>query len=220
MVKAMTTLATDLGLLYKARATRVDIVAVPELGCVAVDGTRDPEGGAFAAAIQALYTTSYGAHFLVKRRDGTAPRVMSLEAQWWVDDPAQQGLVQAVAAGEASMADTDRDGWHWRAMIIQPEPIDAAVVAEALEQARTKKALPALDQVRYLRWCEGLSAQLLHVGPYAAEAPTIARLHAGIAAAGYRPRGRHHEIYLGDPRRCAPERLRTILRQPVEPVPA
>jgi hypothetical protein len=78
--------------------------------------------------------------------------------------------------------------------------------------------LARLTRLRYERWTEGLSAQVLHVGPYASEGPTIIRLHQGITAAGYRPRGKHHEIYLGDPRRSAPERLRTILRQPIEPV--
>jgi hypothetical protein len=118
------------------------------------------------------------------------------------------------------MADSDRDRWHWRAMIVQPSPIDAAVIASAVEDARAKKDLPALDQLRYERWEEGRCAQVLHIGPYADENPSIVRLHEGITAAGYRPRGRHHEIYLGDPRRSAPEKLRTILRHPVEPLPA
>ena len=80
-----------------------------------------------------------------------------------------------------------------------------------------KKDLPGLARLEYIRWAEGRCAQLLHIGPYAAEAPSIASLHEAIAEAGYRPRGRHHEIYLGDPRRSAPEKLRTIIRHPVEP---
>jgi len=115
------------------------------------------------------------------------------------------------------MADTDRDRWRWQAMIMQPDPIDADMVATARAQARAKKPVPGLERLRYQRWAEGRCAQLLHVGPYASEEPSIARLHQAIAAAGYRPRGRHHEIYLGDPRRSAPEKLRTILRHPVEP---
>ena len=79
------------------------------------------------------------------------------------------------------------------------------------------KSVPSVDRLRFLRWEEGLCAQVLHTGPYAAEGPSVVRLHKGIAAAGYRPRGHHHEIYLADPRRSAPEKLRTILRQPVEP---
>jgi hypothetical protein len=101
-------------------------------------------------------------------------------------------------------------------MIMQADPIDAVVVAEAVAQARGKD-LPALDRLELRTWEEGRCAQLLHVGPYSEEAPSLTRLHTAIAEAGLRPRGRHHEIYLGDPRRSAPQRLRTILRQPVEP---
>jgi hypothetical protein len=117
------------------------------------------------------------------------------------------------------MAGTDRDRWRWQAMIMQPEPIDAGMVAAALAQARAKKPSPELERLHYQRWAEGRCAQLLHVGPYAREGPSIVRLHQAIAAARYRPRGRHHEIYLGDPRRSAPDKLRTILRHPVEPEP-
>lgn len=201
--------------LLKVRKGAVDIVDVPEFGFVTVTGAGPPGGEEFTAALQALYSVSYGVHFLLKKRDGQAPRVMPLEALWWVDDPDQRDLVTAVALGQATMADTDKDRWLWQAMIMQPEPIDADIVAAALAQARAKKPAPGLDRLSYVRWAEGLSAQLLHVGPYSAEAPSIAALHEAIAAAGYRPRGRHHEIYLGDPRRCAPQRLRTILRHPI-----
>jgi hypothetical protein len=94
---------------------------------------------------------------------------------------------------------------------------DAELIAAATAEAARKKALPGLARLEYIRWAEGRCAQLLHIGPYAAEAPSIAALHEAIAEAGYRPHGRHHEIYLGDPRRSAPEKLRTIIRHPVEP---
>jgi hypothetical protein len=212
----MTSTLTDLGTLYRVRKGAFTILDVPELGYLMIEGAGPPEGGEFAAALQALYSVTYGAHFALKKERGEAPRIMALEAQWWAD-PGQQDFLEAVVAGKATMADTDRAGWHWQAMIIQPEPIDAAVISHAIEEARAKKGLAALDRLRYERWAEGLCGQVLHVGPYAAEGPSIVRLHQGIAAAGYRPRGRHHEIYLGDPRRAAPEKLRTILRQPVDP---
>ena len=205
----------ELRSLYRARRGVVDLVDVPELGYVMVDGTGGPEGTAFGAALQALYTVSYGAHFAVKKGRNAATRVMPLEALWWVDDPEQQDIVAAVALGRATMADTDRESWRWRAMIVQPYPIDADLVAGCVAQARTKKVLPGLELVRYERWAEGRCAQLLHIGSYAAEGPSIVLLHKGIAAAGYQPDGRHHEIYLGDPRRAAPEKLRTLLRQPI-----
>ena len=144
---------------------------------------------------------------------------MPLEAQWWVDDPAEQDVLAAVALGKATMADSDRRRWRWRAMIVQADPIDPVVITRTREDVRVKKDLPARERLRYERWEEGRCAQVLHLGPYADESQSIVRLHERIAAAGYRPRGRHHEIYLGDPRRSAQEKLRTILRHPVEPQP-
>ncbi|MEA5456838.1 GyrI-like domain-containing protein [Sinomonas sp. JGH33] len=199
--------------LYKARVGVVDFVTVPEMTFAVVRGSGDPEGTAFSSAVQALYSVSYTAHFIVKKRSGEVTRVMPLEALWWFD-----GIGQAEGAGAlTNMAGVDRSAWHWQAMIAQPEPVTAEVVEQAIEDCRPKH-LAALDELRCERWAEGQCAQTLHVGPYADEAPTIDRLHAAIAEAGLRPRGAHHEIYLGDPRRSAPEKLRTLLRQPVEPI--
>jgi hypothetical protein len=213
----MTVTAMSADKLYKVGKRAVDFVDVPELAFAVVDGRGAPEDPDFAAAVQALYAVSYGAHFLVKKERGEAPRVMPLEALWWVD-PDERDIVEAVVAGTATLADTDRHRWAWRAMIVQPDPVDEATIDKAVGQARAKKPSPALDRLRFERWTEGRCAQVLHIGPYADEGPSIVRLHEGIAAAGYRPRGRHHEIYLGDPRRSAPDKLRTIVRQPVEPV--
>ena len=213
----MTAIATSYESLLKVRKGAVGIVDVPEFGFVAVTGTGEPGGAEFTEAVQALYSVSYGAHFRLKKLTGQAPRVMPLEGLWWVDDPAQQDIVAAVARGEVTMAGSDRGSWRWQALIMQPDPIDAELIAAATAEAASKKDLPGLARLEYIRWAEGRCAQLLHIGPYAAEAPSIAALHEAIAEAGYRPRGRHHEIYLGDPRRSAPEKLRTIIRHPVEP---
>jgi hypothetical protein len=202
---------------YRARRGAVALVDVPELLLASVDGQGDPGGPAFAAAVKALYGVSYTAHFLLRSRTGDAPRVLPLEGLWWVDDHAASDTFTRVATGEASVDDVDRSLWRWRAFIVQPDPLDQDLLAEAVETAAQKADDPP-PPVEVSRWCEGLSAELLHVGPYAAEAPSIIALHEGIAALGYRPRGRHHEIYLGDPRRSAPEKLRTLLRHPVEPV--
>jgi hypothetical protein len=212
----MTTVISFESLLKAGKGT-VAMVDIPEFAFAMVTGSGPPGGPEFAGALQALYAVSYGAHFLLKKQCGQAPKVMPLEALWWVDDPHQQDIMMAVALGQATVADTDRDRWRWQAMIMQPDPIDADIAAQALTQAYEKKPSPWLERLRYQRWAEGPSAQLLHIGPYAQEGPSIARLHRAIATAGYRPRGRHHEIYLGDPRRSAPEKLRTILRQPIEP---
>jgi hypothetical protein len=201
---------------YRVRKGSVDFLEVPEIGYFAVDGAGAPEGGDFAAAIQALYGVSYAAHFLLKKEFGSAPAVGPLEALWWVEDPEQREAVAAVAAGWATPADTNRDLWQWRAMISQPTAVDADLARRAIAQIRAKRPSPTLDRVHLMRWAEGRCAQLLHIGPYDEEAPSIVRLHCAIAAAGFRPRRRHHEIYLGDPRRAAPDKLRTILRQPIE----
>lgn len=213
----MTTTAQAPDALYRVRKGRIDFVDVPDLGYLIVPGAGAPASTEFSDAVQALYTVSYGAHFLLRKRSGPSTRVMPLEALWWVDDADQLALVKAVAAGETTMATGDMTKWHWQAMIMQPDPIDADLLAEATAEARGKKTLAALNRLRYERWEEGRCAQLLHTGPYSAEGPSIAKLHRAIAEAGYRPRGRHHEIYLGDPRRSAPDRLRTIIRQPVGP---
>jgi hypothetical protein len=212
----MTKTAIDFAASHRVRKGSVDFMDVPELGYVTVEGIGRPGGAEFTAAVQALYTVSYGARFLLKKERGDAPQPMPLEAQWWVDDPVQWDILAAVALGTAVGAGADRSRWGWRVMIVQPEPIDIDIVVQAIERARAK-TLPALRSLRYERWEEGHCAQLLHVGPYSAESPSIVRLHKAIAEAGYRPRGRHHEIYLSDPRRCAPHKLRTILRHPIAP---
>jgi len=160
---------------------------------------------------------SYGAHFTLKRATGTAPRVMALEALWWVDGAEAQSIMERIAMGEGGMEESDRDLWRWRAMIMQLPPIDGAMIEQAIGEAKAKKEIAALDHLRYEHWTEGPSAQIMHIGPYATEQVSIVALHQAIADQGLRPRGRHHEVYLGDPRTSAPERLRTILRQPVEP---
>lgn len=112
------------------------------------------------------------------------------------------------------MNESDRDQWRWRAMIMQLAPTDAAMIEQATTEA--KKDIASLSALRYERWAEGPSAQIMHIGSYATEPESIVALHRAIAEHGSAPRGRHHEIYLGDPRTSAPEKLRTILRQPIQ----
>jgi hypothetical protein len=191
--------------LYNARADEPEIMDVPEMGFVMVDGHGDPNTSKdYAEAIEALYSLSYTLKFALKKEQGLEFRVGPLEGLWWVDDMAEFSTQRKAA-------------WRWTAMIVQPE----AVTADRFEQARAdvsrKKQLPALAVARLERFEEGRSAQILHVGPFSAEGPTIARLHAFIAEHGHTFDGRvqkHHEIYLSDPRRSVPERLRTIIRQP------
>ena len=209
----------DVDALYRVRKGNVDLVDVPEFGFVSVDGGGSPDGQPFADAIQALYSVSYRAHFTLKKARGEAPRVMALEALWWVEGSEAEEVMRRIAAGHASMDSSDRADWRWRLMIAQLPPLEETIIQEAITEAKAKKSTETLDRVRFERWAEGPSAQILHVGPYATEQLSVIALHQSIADRGLRPRGQHHEIYLGDPRNAAPEKLRTILRQPVEPVP-
>lgn len=184
-----------------------------------IDGCGAPDGDEFSDAVQALYSVSYGVHFALKKASGIAPRVMALEALWWVEGADAQATMERIASGQASMDDSNRDQWHWQAMIMQLPPIDDGMIEQAIIGYRAKRETAALDTVRLERWREGLSAQIMHLGPYGTEQVSVIALHRAIAEHGSRPRGRHHEIYLGDPRTSAPEKLRTILRQPIETEP-
>jgi hypothetical protein len=178
------------------------IVEVPRLNFLMVDGKGDPNSTpAYRVAVQWLYTLSYSLKFASKaagRDYGVAP----LEGLWWAEDMA-------------SFAGGDKGKWLWTAMIMQPDWIDDAAVEAALPKARAKLG----DEPASLRleaFAEGLSVQTMHIGPYSAEAPTIARLHSEfLPANSLTENGHHHEIYLSDPSRTAPEKLRTIIRQPV-----
>jgi hypothetical protein len=127
---------------------------------------------------------------------------MPLEGLWWTPDMSK-------------FTTEDKSAWDWTLMIMQPDQVTTEVFEDAWAKAAKKKSLAAISKVRLEHLTEGLVAQVTHVGPYAAEAPAIQRLHAFIAEQGYQRRGKHHEIYLSDPRRVDPEKLKTILRQPV-----
>lgn len=195
--------------LYAPSAKHAAIVEVPELAFLMVDGRGDPETAEpYHQALEALYSVTYTLKFTLKRADLARDfKVAPLEGLWWADDeaPSMEALQQT------------RDDWNWRMMIAVPDAVSAEEVGAAREAAARKKDLPAAPLLRLERFAEGLVAQILHVGSYSAEAPTIERLHAWVAAEGYELRGRHHEIYLGDPQRTAPERLKTVLRHPVRP---
>jgi len=188
--------------LYRAGPAPV-LVDVPDLPFLRIDGRGDPNTSAgYAEALQALYAVAYGVRFALKRGPAAvdAP-VPPLEGLWWVPDMTLFDVA-------------DKSVWLWTLQIPQVEAVTGELVAAAVATAARKGAARA-DAVRFERVAEGRCAQVLHRGPYADEGPTIAALHAFIAEQGYALAGTHHEIYLGDPRRTAPERLRTIIRQPV-----
>jgi hypothetical protein len=179
----------------------VRFLDVPEMRFFMVDGFGAPgTDPAFQAAIQTVYPAAYTLKFALKYGRGVEVKVGALEGLFSVelDVPAEQRQ------------------WGWTVMLPIPGAASDAEVAAAIDEVRTKKAPPSIDALRVERFSEGLAAEITHVGPYAAEEPTIARLHAAIAASGCRPSGRHHEIYVSDPGRTTPAKLKTIIRQPIE----
>lgn len=194
--------------LYEA-SRAPELVRVPEITFLMVDGHGDPNTAVeYRDAIGALYGLSYTLKFGVKRELGLTYRVAPLEGLWWADDMTEFSIGR-------------KADWHWTAMIAQPDIVTPEHFERAREEVRRKKGSPALERARLARFVEGLAGQVLYLGPYSDEGPTIERLHAFIHDAGYTFDGRrekHHELYLGDPRRSAPEKLRTIIRQPVAEV--
>jgi hypothetical protein len=180
------------------------IVDVPELAYLMTDGHGDPNTAPeFSQAIEALYTLAYTAKFAVKRApEGIDYGVMPLEGLFWTPEMS-------------AFTTDDKSAWDWTLMIMQPDFLTPEVFAQARATAMKKKSLDTIGRVRLERLAEGRAAQILHIGPYAAEGPTIQRLHAFIAEQGYERAGKHHEIYLSDPRRAAPEKMKTIVRQPI-----
>lgn len=185
---------------YSASRGRFDIVTVPPVDYLMVDGQGDPNTSAYADAIASLYPLAYGLKFLSRNELGRDHVVMPLEALWWSDDM------------ESFTSRRDKSQWEWTAMIMVPDWI----TADHLEEVRAMKSAPRISDVRLERLDEGLCVQTLHIGSYDDEAAVLAEMHdVVVPARSLGMTGRHHEIYLSDPRRVDPSRLRTILRQPV-----
>lgn len=187
--------------LWRAPDTPERITA-PPVAFLAVDGVGAPGGGAYVDAVGTLYAVSYGLRFAVKARGGEPWTVMPLEGLWWADDMAD-------------FRTGDRARWRWTMLIAQPAVVTPGMVADAVAAAAGTGKAPAADALRLEVLEEGDAVQVMHHGPYAEEGPTVAALHAWIADAGLVLGGKHHEVYLTDPRRVAPHRMRTIIRQPV-----
>jgi len=197
----------NLSHLYSQKKNEVSILEVPCMNFLVIDGTGSPNNNpAYSDAVGALYALAYHLKFTVKKSLGIDYKVMPLEGLWWAEDMRLFTL-------------ENRDNWLWRMMVMQPDFVSADMAAQAVDEVRRKKNPPRLDEVRFESYDEGLCAQIFHAGPYGeAERPSIERLHQFIFDKGYRLRGKHHEIYLNSPLRSAPEKLKTIIRQPMEPV--
>lgn len=193
---------------YRARKGVFRVVEVPPLQYLMVDGSGDPNtSSAYAEALEAIYPVAYALKFASKQELDRDYVVMPLEALWWADDMATFTSAR------------DKSQWYWTMLNMVPDWLSQDDVERALAKASAKDdPSPALDHVRLETLDEGLCVQTLHVGSYDDEAPVLARMHDEfIPEQGLRMTGRHHEVYFSDARRVAPERLRTLLRQPVEP---
>lgn len=181
------------------------LVTVPPRPFLMVDGEGDPNTApAYREAVETLYPLAYALRAAIKRATGDAYTVMPLEGLWWAADMSRFSV-------------DAKDGWRWTMMISLPDAVEQVDAAAVVASTARAKALPAGELVRLERFGDGDAAQVLHVGPFATEGPTVAALHAYVEEQGRELAGTHHEVYLSDARRVDPQRWRTIVRQPVAP---
>jgi len=190
--------------LYKPSAKNVEFVNVPEMTFLMIGGKGNPNTSEeYSQAVETLFSLSYTIKFMIKKGEQQIDYgVMPLEGLWWADNMDEFSV-------------DNKDDWKWTAMIMQPKFITNEIYKEALIQVKKKKNLPALSKIRFEKFTEGKAAQIMHVGPFSEEGPTIEKVHKFIKDNSYRLHGKHHEIYLSDIRRAASEKWKTIIRQPV-----
>ena len=190
--------------LYKPSPRVVEIVDVPEMNFLMIDGQGDPNTSQeYREAVEALYALSYGLKFIVKKGELEIDYgVMPLEGLWWVEDMSKFDV-------------NDKSSWKWTAMIMQPEFVTKDLFTLVCEQVEKKKNPPALSKIRFEPFAENKAAQTMHLGPFSEEGPTIERIHDFIRDRGYTMVGKHHEIYLSDIRKAAPEKWKTVIRQSI-----
>ena len=198
----------DLAELATASADRVRFVHVRERSYFAIDGTEPPGGPYYRSAVETIYPVAYALHFALRERGVTA-RVGMLEGLYWL---TPEELLEGEEPGQRP---DEEYHWRWQLLLAIPPEASEVEIETAIHDARERHSLPALDRLHVVRWEEGPAAQVLHIGPYSDETPTIRRLHAAIVEAGYEPHGQHHEIYLNDPEEVGEATAETLVRRPV-----
>ncbi|GJQ61262.1 MAG: hypothetical protein SCALA702_03150 [Melioribacteraceae bacterium] len=198
-------LKKELKQFYKPSSKKIEIIDVPEFNYISLEGKGNPNNSSeFEEAIGALYAVAYTAKFSAKQENGmTDFVVMPLEGLWWAKDFEDFVL-------------DNKDNWEWRLMIHMPGFITEDFINSNKAKAFEKKGLSGINDVKFEKYHEGISVQTLYIGPYSNEHETIKAMHDYAEGEGYDLDGLHHEIYLGDPRKVAPEKLKTVLRQPVK----
>jgi hypothetical protein len=188
--------------LYNPAKHGFHLVEVPAMNFLMLDGRGNPNTSVdYQQAVEALYSLAYGIKFALKPQ-GHDHIVPPLEGLWWMDNMEDFTVA-------------NKDSWKWTMMLMQPDWITHDHFESVQKAATKKKENPQILKIRLERYIEGLAVQILYTGAYADEGPTIAEMHHYIQANSFKPNGRHHEIYLGDPRKTAPDKLKTIIRQPI-----
>ena len=189
--------------LYNPSSKEVSFVEVPKMKYLAIEGKGDPNTSQeYKDSIEALMGVSFKTKFIMKEEHNQDYVVMPLEGFWWSDDMENFTI-------------EDKSDWKWKSLVMQPYFVKEEHISQAKEETGTKKDLPSLDKIEFIEIEEGLSAQILHIGPFSEEGPTVKKIHEKIDKENYEFNGLHHEIYLSDIRRAKPEKLRTIIRQPI-----
>lgn len=197
-------LKKDLRDLYSPSPEDAELVRVPRFNYLMIDGSGDPNASQeFQEVVQALYAAAYTLKFMIKKEKKVDYPVMALEGLWWADD------MEVFLMGK-------RSDWKWTLMILQPKLVTKSLFSKGMKTAMEKKGLAALGRIRLESLEEGLCVQIMHIGTYAQEGPTIQNLHSFAKERSLELKGKHHEIYLSDPRKAKPEKMKTIVRQPVQ----
>lgn len=196
-------LKKELKALYRPSAREVSEVDVPRFNFLMIDGEGDPNTSqAYREAVEALFSVAYAVKFAARKEQRIDHVVMPLEGLWWADDMS-------------TFVSGDKARWKWTLMIMQPSWVPAKSVESTLRRLQDEKERPGLAKLRLEAFDEGRCAQILHIGPFSEEGPAIERVHGHIASRSAL-RGKHHEIYLSDVRRAAPENWKTVIRQPMD----
>ena len=192
--------------LYAPNSKDFQVVDVPTMNYLMIDGHGNPNTAqAYKDAVETLYPVAYKLKFMSKAagRDYVVPPLSGL---WWADDMS-------------SFTDADKDAWHWTMMLMTPDWISAEMFSDVLGSVKAAKNPPAINKLRLESLSEGRCVQIMHLGSYDEEAPILAQLHEQwLPENGYTEVGKHHEIYLKDPRKTSAANLKTVLRQPVKKV--
>lgn len=195
---------------YFTAKTKPEIVEIERAQFLSIVGKGAPSDKEYAEKIQALFTTAYSIKFISKALDKDFT-VSKLECLWWFDENKYKGL---------SIMDTPksvpRNEWEYRLLIRMPDFVTEKQFEKGIQDTISKKKLQLANDVEFYKMTEGKCIQMLHVGPFSTEPETLAQMYQLLVSSGLSKNGHHHEIYLSDHNKTSPEKMKTILREPVK----